>query len=122
MADETTPEIELMIKAGIDGRRKGACLICQEFFMDLYLLAEIRTISLKITTVDTQRPPPDFRTKYEASPPPILIAGDVSVIENESIERYIMKTVPGGHNLFVNDKDVDTLIQGVYSKFKLMMV
>lgn len=70
------PEIELIIKVGflegesflekgndeqqviyfdspfsqastIDGRRKGACLFCQEYFMDLYLLAELKTISLK---------------------------------------------------------------------------
>nr|XP_037280253.1 uncharacterized protein LOC119173546 isoform X3 [Rhipicephalus microplus] len=42
------PEIELIIKAStIDGRRKGACLFCQEYFMDLYLLAELKTISLK---------------------------------------------------------------------------
>jgi hypothetical protein len=45
----------------IDGRRKGACLFCQEYFMDLYLLAELKTISLKVTTVDMQKPPPDFR-------------------------------------------------------------
>lgn len=46
------PEIELIIKAStIDGRRKGACLFCQEYFMDLYLLAELKTISLKVTTV-----------------------------------------------------------------------
>lgn len=38
----------------IDGRRKGACLFCQEYFMDLYLLAELKTISLKVTTVDMQ--------------------------------------------------------------------
>ena len=56
------PEIELIIKAStIDGRRKGACIFCQEYFMDLYLLAEIKAISLKITTVDMKRPPVDFR-------------------------------------------------------------
>lgn len=68
------PEIELIIKAStIDGRRKGACIFCQEYFMDLYLLAEMKTISLKITTVDMKRPPPDFRSNFEASQPPILI-------------------------------------------------
>lgn len=36
----------------IDGRRKGACLFCQEYFMDLYLLAELKTISLKV--INTQ--------------------------------------------------------------------
>ncbi|GBL97452.1 hypothetical protein AVEN_170547-1 [Araneus ventricosus] len=49
------PEIELIIKAStIDGRRKGACLFCQEYFMDLYLLAELKTISLK--TVQSVQP------------------------------------------------------------------
>ena len=56
------PEIELIIRAStIDGRRKGACLFCQEYFMDLYLLAELKTVALKITTVDMLKPPPDFR-------------------------------------------------------------
>lgn len=85
----------------IDGRRKGACLFCQEYFMDLYLLAELKTISLKVTTVDMQKPPPDFRTNFEATPPPILIDRGMAILENEKIERHIMKNVPGGHNLFV---------------------
>lgn len=85
----------------IDGRRKGACLFCQEYFMELYLLAELKTISLKVTTVDMQKPPPDFRTNFEATPPPILIDRGMAILENEKIERHIMKSVPGGHNLFV---------------------
>jgi len=117
------PEVELIIKAStIDGRRKGACLFCQEYFMDLYLLAELKTISLKVTTVDMQKPPPDFRSNFEATPPPILIDGGLAVLENEKIERHIMKNIPGGHNLFVQDKEVATLIENVYSKFKLMLL
>jgi len=89
--------------------------------MDLYLLAELKTISLKVTTVDMQKPPPDFRSNFEATPPPILIDGGLAVLENEKIERHIMKNIPGGHNLFVQDKEVATLIENVYSKFKLML-
>lgn len=132
MADESiqngtnggdVPEIELIIKAStIDGRRKGACLFCQEYFMDLYLLAELKTISLKVTTVDMQKPPPDFRTNFEATPPPILIDNGLAVLENEKIERHIMKNVPGGHNLFVQDKEVATLVENLYSKLKLMLL
>lgn len=33
--------------------------------MDLYLLAELKTISLKVTTVDMQKPPPDFRYELQ---------------------------------------------------------
>ena len=49
-------ELELIIKAStIDGRRKGACIFCQEYFMELYLLAELKTISLKVRKSDKQR-------------------------------------------------------------------
>ncbi|XP_055909288.1 chloride intracellular channel exc-4 isoform X2 [Eupeodes corollae] len=117
------PEIELIIKAStIDGRRKGACLFCQEYFMDLYLLAELKTISLKVTTVDMQKPPPDFRTNFEATHPPILIDNGLAILENDKIERHIMKNIPGGYNLFVQDKEVATLIENLYSKLKLMLV
>lgn len=120
---EDIPEIELIIKAStIDGRRKGACLFCQEYFMDLYLLAELKTIALKITTVDMLKPPPDFRSNFDSTPPPILIDAGVAVLENEKIERHIMKAVPGGHNLFVQDKEVAGIIENVYSKFKLMLI
>jgi len=117
------PEIELIIKAStIDGRRKGACLFCQEYFMDLYLLAELKTVALKITTVDMLKPPADFRSNFDSTPPPILIDAGVAVLENEKIERHIMKSVPGGHNLFVQDKEVATIIENVYSKFKSVLV
>jgi len=116
---EPIPEIELIIKAStIDGRRKGACLFCHEYFMDLYLLAELKTISLKITTVDMLKPPPDFRSNFEATPPPILIDEGVAILENEVIERHIMKKIPGGHNLFVREKEVESKIENVTQNSK----
>nr|CAD7585884.1 unnamed protein product [Timema genevievae] len=57
-----------------------------------------------------------FRTNFEATPPPILIDNGMAVLENEKIERHIMKNVPGGHNLFVQDKEVATLIENLYSE------
>lgn len=117
------PEIELIIKAStIDGRRKGACIFCQEYFMDLYLLAELKTISLKITTVDMKRPPQDFRSNFEAAQPPILIDSGIAVLENDKIERHIMKAIPGGHNLFIPDNEVSKKIENLYNKFKVLLV
>lgn len=55
------------------------------------------------------------RTNFEATPPPILIDNGLAVLENEKIERHIMKNVPGGHNLFVQDKEVASLIENLYS-------
>ena len=83
--------------------------------MDLYLLAELKTISLKVTTVDMQKPPPDFRTNFQATPPPILIDNGDAILENDKIERHIMKNIPGGHNLFIQDKDVATLVEALFS-------
>lgn len=48
-----------------------------------------------------QKPPPDFRTNFEATHPPILIDNGLAILENDKIERHIMKSVPGGYNLFV---------------------
>jgi len=43
-------EVELIVKAStIDGRRKGACIFSHEYFMELYLIAEMKTISLKVS-------------------------------------------------------------------------
>lgn len=115
MYDKLTMWIYFLQASTIDGRRKGACLFCQEYFMDLYLLAELKTISLKVTTVDMQKPPPDFRTNFQATPPPILIDNGDAILENEKIERHIMKNIPGGHNLFVQDKEVATLVENLFS-------
>lgn len=87
--------------------------------MDLYLLAELKTISLKVTTVDMSKPPVDFRSKFDSQPPPILIDGDESVLDNEKIERHIMKNIPGGHNLFVSDPETSKVIENIYTVSEL---
>jgi len=117
------PEVELMIKASaIDENRKGGCLFCHEYFMELFLMAELQTISLRITLVDMLKPPEDYRSKFGTTPPPILIDGHTAVIENENIEQHIRTKIPGAHNLFTQPKDVITLIQDVYSKFKVLLL
>ena len=47
-----------------------------------------------------------FRSNFEATPQPILIDNGVAILENDRIERHIMKNIPGGHNIFVADKEV----------------
>ncbi|EDW38660.1 GL15377 [Drosophila persimilis] len=59
---------------------------------------------------------------FEATHPPILIDNGLAILENEKIERHIMKNIPGGYNLFVQDKEVATLIENLYVKLKLMLV
>ena len=59
-----------------------------------------------------------LRSNFQATPPPILIDNGIAVLENEVIERHIMKNIPGGHNLFVQDPGVSKLIENVYSKVR----
>lgn len=49
-----------------------------------------------------QKPPPDFRTNFEATHPPILIDNGLAILENDKIERHIMKSVPGWFNAHYN--------------------
>lgn len=65
------------------------------------LIFQPNSFPLQVTTVDMQKPPPDFRTNFEATHPPILIDNGLAILENDKIERHIMKSVPGGYNLFV---------------------
>jgi len=60
------------------------------------------------------------RSNFQATPPPILIDNGIAVLENEVIERHIMKNIPGGHNLFVQDQGVSKLIENVYSKVRTL--
>ena len=48
-----------------------------------------------------------------------LIDNGLAVLENEKIERHIMKAIPGGHNLFVADVEVAKRIENLYNKFKV---
>lgn len=117
------PEIELIIKgSAIDARRKAGCLFCHEYFMELFLMAELQTISLRITLVDMLKPPEDFRSKFGITPPPILIDGNTAVIENENIEKHMKTKIPGAHNLYSQPREVITIIQDVYSKFKALLL
>jgi len=117
------PEIELIIKgSAIDARRKAGCLFCHEYFMELFLMAELQTISLRITLVDMLNPPEDFRSKFGITPPPILIDGNTAVIENENIEKHMKTKIPGAHNLYTQPREVITIIQDVYSKFKALLL
>lgn len=61
-----------------------------------------------------QKPPPDFRTNFEATHPPILIDNGLAILENDKIERHIMKNIPGGYNLFVQVKKIlNTVMKNV---------
>ena len=42
--------------------------------------------------------------------------------QNDKIKQHIMKSIPGGHSLFIQDKEVASKIENIYSKFKIMLL
>merc|ERR1739848_325609 len=90
--------------------------------MELFLMAELKAICLKVTLVDMLKPPEDFRSRFVTTPPPILIDENKAIIDNEEIEDYIKTKIPGAHNLFMQTKEVTKLIENVYSKFKVLLL
>lgn len=87
--------------------------------MSIFILINQFSMEKKVTTVDMQKPPPDFRTNFEATHPPILIDNGLAILENDKIERHIMKSIPGGYNLFVQVLIIATLYD-VLITFKIV--
>lgn len=73
--------------------------------MDLYLLAELKTISLKVTTVDMQKPPPDFRLVT----PKILCWKDISFRIEGTGQVFIHRHRMGRYILIYLEKLVTVL-------------
>lgn len=57
--------------SGIENRRIGACLFCQEFWMELYALYEIGVVRVEVKTVNVNSEA--FKKSFLGAQPPILI-------------------------------------------------
>ncbi|KHJ45003.1 chloride intracellular channel exc-4 family protein [Trichuris suis] len=117
------PFLELFVKAsGIDNRRIGACLFCQEFWMELYALYEINLVRVEVKTVNVNSEP--FKRSFLGALPPILVEPDKELMytDNREIERRIFHiakefSVP----LFEKDITVDKSIESLYRNFKVFL-
>uniref|UniRef100_A0A914VED1 Uncharacterized protein n=1 Tax=Plectus sambesii TaxID=2011161 RepID=A0A914VED1_9BILA len=56
---------------GIDSKRIGACLFCQEFWMELYALYEIGLVRVEVKTVNINSEA--FKRNFLGAQPPIMI-------------------------------------------------
>ncbi|KRY85821.1 Chloride intracellular channel exc-4 [Trichinella pseudospiralis] len=110
------PFLELFVMAsGIDHRRIGACLFCQEFWMELYALYEINLVRVEVKTVNVNSEP--FKRSFLGALPPILFEAENGSMftDNREIERRIFHIakefkVP----LFEKDVTVDKSIESLY--------
>uniref|UniRef100_A0A4W2H596 Chloride intracellular channel protein n=1 Tax=Bos indicus x Bos taurus TaxID=30522 RepID=A0A4W2H596_BOBOX len=83
------PEINLFVKAGIDGESIGNCPFSQRLFMILWL----KGVVFNVTTVDLKRKPADLHNLAPGTHPPFLtFNGDVKTDVNK-IEEFLEETL-----------------------------
>ncbi|KAI8796257.1 chloride intracellular channel protein 1, partial [Biomphalaria glabrata] len=58
---KSSNHVQLYVRAGWDGTGYGACPFCQRFYMVLDLKAKGHALTYDIISVNTARPPPEFR-------------------------------------------------------------
>jgi hypothetical protein len=117
------PFLELYVKAsGIDHRRIGACLFCQEFWMELYALYELGLIRVEVKTVNVNSEP--FKKHFLGAQPPILVEPEkqITYSDNRELEGRIFHIakefeVP----LFEKDSAVEKKIESLYRNFKAFL-
>ncbi|XP_054852479.1 chloride intracellular channel protein 2 isoform X2 [Eublepharis macularius] len=63
------PEIELFVKAGLDGENIGNCPFCQSLFMVLWL----KGVRFNVTTVDIAKKPEELKNLAPGTKPPFLV-------------------------------------------------
>ncbi|XP_057555384.1 chloride intracellular channel protein 5 isoform X1 [Hippopotamus amphibius kiboko] len=111
----TNPEINLYVKAGIDGESIGNCPFSQRLFMILWL----KGVVFNVTTVDLKRKPADLHNLAPGTHPPFLtFNGDVKTDVNK-IEEFLEETLtPKKYpRLAAKHRESNTAGIDIFSKF-----
>ncbi|XP_007665173.1 chloride intracellular channel protein 5 isoform X2 [Ornithorhynchus anatinus] len=109
------PEIELFVKAGIDGESIGNCPFSQRLFMILWL----KGVVFNVTTVDLKRKPADLHNLAPGTHPPFLtFNGEVKTDVNK-IEEFLEETLapPKYPKLAAKYRESNTAGIDIFSKF-----
>lgn len=113
--DDRDPEIELFVKAGIDGESIGNCPFSQRLFMILWL----KGVVFNVTTVDLKRKPADLHNLAPGTHPPFLtFNGEVKTDVNK-IEEFLEETLtPQKYpRLAAKHRESNTAGIDIFSKF-----
>ncbi|KAG9338654.1 hypothetical protein JZ751_025492 [Albula glossodonta] len=78
------PNIELFIKAGVDGENVGNCPFCQRLFMVLWL----KGVKFTVTTVDMKKKPAELKDLAPGTNPPFLLYNGELKTDFIKIEEY----------------------------------
>uniref|UniRef100_A0AC34FWU5 GST N-terminal domain-containing protein n=1 Tax=Panagrolaimus sp. ES5 TaxID=591445 RepID=A0AC34FWU5_9BILA len=121
--DEKKPALELYVKAsGLDSTRIGACIFCQEFWIELYALHEINVVKLDVKVVNVNSE--TYKKRFLGEQAPILVETKkgITYSDNSDIEKKIFHLANDCHiPLFEKDPKVAKLVDTLYRNFKIFL-
>ncbi|CAF1215127.1 unnamed protein product [Adineta steineri] len=117
--DEDDQKLHLFIKAGRDGRTKGACPFCQDIFLKLLIKREAdNDFSFDVITINCKNPPKEF--KEISKKLPALIHGDTTYNDIDDIEDYLDSSFPN-YKLATQDPEAFKIQSNVFTRFTYLI-
>ncbi|XP_023690286.2 chloride intracellular channel protein 2 isoform X1 [Paramormyrops kingsleyae] len=109
------PNIELFIKAGLDGENVGNCPFCQRLFMVLWL----KGVKFTVTTVDMKKKPAELKDLAPGTNPPFLLYNGELKTDFLKIEEFLEQTLapPRYPHLSPTNKESFDVGADIFAKF-----
>lgn len=109
------PDIELFVKAGIDGESIGNCPFSQRLFMILWL----KGVVFNVTTVDLKRKPADLHNLAPGTHPPFLTYNGEVKTDINKIEEFLEEVLapPKYPKLAAKNRESNTAGIDIFAKF-----
>ncbi|XP_063169861.1 chloride intracellular channel protein 2 [Candoia aspera] len=109
------PEIELFVKAGLDGENIGNCPFCQSLFMVLWL----KGVRFNVTTVDMTRKPDELKNLAPGINPPFLVLNKELKTDFLKIEDFLEQALlpPKYSQLAPQNKESMDVGRNIFAKF-----
>ncbi|XP_012680230.2 chloride intracellular channel protein 5-like isoform X2 [Clupea harengus] len=109
------PDIELFVKAGIDGESIGNCPFSQRLFMILWL----KGVVFNVTTVDLKRKPADLHNLAPGTHPPFLTYNGEVKTDINKIEEFLEEVLapPKYPKLAAKNRESNTAGINIFAKF-----
>ncbi|CAF0859196.1 unnamed protein product [Adineta ricciae] len=112
-------KLHLFIKAGNDGRSKGACPFCQDIFLKLLIKREAdNDFSFDVITINCKNPPKEFKELSKKLP--TLVHGDVVLNDIDDIEDYL-DTISPNYKLAAQDPEAFKVQSNVFTRFTYLI-
>uniref|UniRef100_A0A3B3T1U7 Chloride intracellular channel protein n=1 Tax=Paramormyrops kingsleyae TaxID=1676925 RepID=A0A3B3T1U7_9TELE len=113
--EDKDPDVELFVKAGIDGESIGNCPFSQRLFMILWL----KGVVFNITTIDMKRKPPDLNNLAPGTNPPFLTFNGEVKTDINKIEEFLEEVLapPKYPKLAAKQRESNIAGNDIFAKF-----